>query len=347
MDNHQEVSFKDTVEKIKEITRFLLSKWLIILIIGILGGIIGLLYAWNSKPNYTATLNFVLSSNSASSGSFMGLANQLGINLGNDNNNLFSGDNIIALMKSRRMVQEALFKQPANSGKTLINIFVEDAELDKAWREEDRTKTAYPFPLDAQKMSMVQDSLARSVCQLVQKDMLDVSKPDKNQSIYKVATTSQNQEFAYYLTTSLVDVTSAFYILTKTSTARQNLNMLLHEADSLRAVLGDAITSASSQTDLTYNLNPAYQVQRSGAQQSQIRATALGQAYAEVLKNLEIAKITLQKETPLYQVIDRPTLPLEAEKPGRRNSLIIGGLLGGVIICALLIAIKLFREFFF
>ena len=87
--------------------------------------------------------------------------------------------------------------------------------------------------------------------------------------------------------------------------------MLQNEADSLRRVLGGAITSAGSQTDLTFNLNPAYQVQRAGAQQSQASAAALGQAYGQVLQNLEIAKITLQRETPLYQIIDEPTLPLE------------------------------------
>jgi uncharacterized protein involved in exopolysaccharide biosynthesis len=70
-------------------------------------------------------------------------------------------------------------------------------------------------------------------------------------------------------------------------------------------------------------------VQRSGAQQSQARAAALGQAYGQVLQNLELAKITLLKETPLYQVIDEPTLPLEADKPGRLTSIIIGGFFAG------------------
>ena len=52
--------------------------------------------------------------------------------------------------------------------------------------------------------------------------------------------------------------------------------MLQNEADSLRRVLGGAITSAGSQTDHTFNLNPAYQVQRSGAQQSQANGICIG-----------------------------------------------------------------------
>jgi ubiquitin len=193
-------------------------------------------------------------------------------------------------------------------------------------------------------MTLIQDSLFRSLYNTIQNDLLDVSKPNENESIYEVTTISTNDTFSYYLTKYLVDVTSSFYIETKTSIAKQNLNMLLKEADSLRNVLGGAITAAGSQTDLTFNLNPAYQVQRSGAQQNQARAGALGQAYGQLLQNLELAKITLQKETPLYQIIDEPTLPLTMDKPSKLISLIIGGFLGGFLVCCFLIARRLYKA---
>lgn len=344
MNNQEEVSFKDIIKRIQQIVKYLLSKWLIIVVVGILGGLLGLVYASVTKPKYKATLNFVLSTGS-STGRFTGLANQFGLSLGDDNDNVFSGDNIITLMKSRRMVQQVLFKKPANSIESLLNVFIRDNKLNEGWQKNARTKNAYPFPDDPSKMTLVQDSLFRTIYNSVQKDMLNVLKPEIDQSIYAVTTTSKNPEFSYYLTKYLVAVTSAFYIDTKTSTAKQNLDMLQKEADSLRNVLGGAITAAGSQTDYTFNLNPAFQVQRSGAQQSQARAAALGQAYGQVLQNLEIAKITLQKETPLYQVIDEPTLPLEATKPGRLTSIIIGGFLGGILACVVLIAIKVYKFF--
>ena len=341
----EEITLKDIVARTKQVVRYLLSKWVIIVIVGILGGTIGLVYAWNAKPKYSAVLNFVLSSNASSGGgSLMGLASQFGINLGNDNDDVFSGDNIIALMDSRRMVQQALFGKPGGLNESLINFFIRDNKINEGWKGNERTKNAYPFPDDAKAMTMVQDSLARTIYKAIVTSVLEVSKPDKNQSIYTVKSTSHNELFSYYLTKFLVDSTSAFYISTKTSTAKQNLDMLQHEADSLRILLGGVITSAGSQTDVTFNLNPAYQVQRSGALQSQARASALGQAYGQVLQSLEIAKITLLKEMPLYQVIDEPTLPLEKEKPGRLKSLIIGGILGGMLICVFLISRKVLRK---
>src|SRR5690606_40670425 len=42
--------------------------------------------------------------------------------------------------------------------------------------------------------------------------------------------------------------------------------------------------------------------------------------YIEVMKNLEVSKLSLLKETPLIQIIDRPILPLRKESPGDRKS---------------------------
>ena len=344
MDNKDSITLRDIAAQLISIYRYLLSKWIIILIAGIIGGVAGILFSIFSQPKYSATLNFVLSTNTSTNNGLMGLASQFGVNLSDNNDDVFSGDNIITLMKSRRMVQQALFSKPANANISLLNLYIRYNKKNESWEKNDRTKNAYPFPDDASKMTMVQDSLFRTIYDDLQKNMLDVSKPNDNESIYEVTTTSTNDTFSYYLTKYLVTATSAFYINTKTSTAKQNLDMLLKEADSLRNVLGGAITSTGSQTDLTFNLNPAYQVQRSGAQQSQARAAALGQAYGQVLQNLEIAKITLQRETPLYQIIDEPTLPLNVDKPGKLISLIIGGFLGGFLICSFLIARKFYRS---
>lgn len=344
MNNDQEVTINDVAKRLKALWKFLFSKWLVILIAGIIGGALGLIYALNAKPKYSATLNFVLSSNSSSGGGLMGLATQFGINLGGDNNDAFSEENIVTLMQSRRMVQEALFKKPGSINKSLINIFIEDNKLNEGWQQKERLRNAYPFPDSASKMSLVQDSLSRLIYDAVTTNLLNVTKPFKDQSIYAVTATSKNPVFSYYLTKYLVNTTSAFYIATKTSTATKNLNMLQHETDSLRNILGGVITLSGSQTDYTFNLNPAYQVQRSGAQESQARAAALGQAYGQALQSLEIAKITLQKEMPLYQIIDEPTLPLTAEKPGKLLSLIAGGLLGGFLICCMLIGRRVYKS---
>jgi len=344
MPNRDEISLKEIFVIIKEWIAYLFSKWVIILIVGIAGGIAGILYASFSKPKYSASLTFILANNSQGSSGILGLASQFGIDLGSNTNDAFTGNNIIALMKSRRMVQQALLNKPEGSNQSLLNIYCTEQKFSEHLKSDERLKHALPFPDSVSQMTKIQDSLFREIYDDIQKINLDVSIPDRDQSIYNVNCTSGNEMFSFYLVKYIVDVTSSFYIYTKTSLANNNLAMLQHEADSLRSLLGNTITAAAAQTDATFNLNPAYQVQRSSSQQSQVSASALGQAYGQVLQNLELAKITLQKATPLYQIVDEPSLPLVADKKSKLVYLILGGILGGIFICGWLIMRRIFSE---
>jgi hypothetical protein len=336
-----EISVKYVVLKVKEWIRYLWSKWLILGIAGLVCGVLTMLYTWFSLPSYTATLSFVLSSSSQTTG-LMGLASQFGIDLSSGSDDAFTGGNIMALMNSQTMVQKALLQKPEGSNELLVNMLAKDKKMDQGWNNSPRTKGAYPFPDDASKFTGVQDSLFRGIYKDVAENYLNISKPDDNESVYVVETTSHDELFSLYLTKYLVDATSKFYIDTKTSVAKTNLAMIQHEADSLRRLLTGSISSTTQIYDQTYNLNPAYQSQRNGAQEGQLTITAVGTAYGEVLKNLELAKITLLKETPLYQVIDEPQLPLVADKRGRLFSLIVGGFIGVVLMSAILITKRSF-----
>jgi hypothetical protein len=283
-----------------------------------------------------------LSTNTQSNGGIFSIASQFGLDLSSGTSDAFSGDNIISLMNSRAMVQKALLQTPPEQNETLVNIIVKELQMDEGWNNNERTKGAYPFPSDTSKMSYIQDSLFRAVFEMVKENFLEVARPDENQSVYEVTTTSTSEVFSFYLTKFLVQVTSRFYIDTKTSVARDNLELIQHEADSLRTLLNNSISSTARVYDYTYNLNPALQSARTGAQEGQLTITAVSSAYGEVLKNLELAKITLQKETPLYQIIDEPQFPLIAEKTSRLIALIVGGFIGGFLMICLLLGRKIF-----
>src|SRR5216117_4110293 len=145
-----------------------------------------------------------------------------------------------------------------------------------------KNKRCFSFPAESSKMSYIQDSLMRSIFEFVKENFLDVSRTEKAQIIFMVSTTSTDELFSHYLTKNLIDVTARFYINTKTKTAKDNLNMLQHEADSLRALLSGSISSTARIYDYTYNLNPAFQEQRAPAQEGQMKVQVVGTAYGEV-----------------------------------------------------------------
>jgi len=345
MANKEELTLKEAIIKIRGWVKYLLSKWLVIGIVGIVCAGLGILYAFLSKPTYSATVSFVLSSNSQADAGILGLASQFGIDLSAGTTDAFSGENIITLMNSQSIIKRILFKKIPENNEILVNMIARELKLDDSWAKNERTKNSFPFPDALSKLSPIQDSLVREMYEPVTKNLLQVSRPDKDAGFYEVIAKSTNELTALYLSKYVVDETTRFYIETKTSVSKKNLDMMQKEADSLRILLSGAISSTASSYDKTYNLNPALQVERSSAQEGQLRITAIGTAYGEVLKNLEIAKITLEKETPLYQIIDEPNLPLKANKPSKLLWLIIGGIIGGFFCCFYLLIRKIWKEY--
>ncbi|MFL9482443.1 Wzz/FepE/Etk N-terminal domain-containing protein [Chitinophagaceae bacterium LWZ2-11] len=323
-ENTDEISLKDLILKIRAWWKYLLSKWVIILIVGVIGGGLGLLYALFKKPTYTGTLTFVLSNDSKSGGGLMSLAGQFGLDVGGGSNGAFEGENIIELLKSRRIIKGALFKEDTIINNTLINIIGENEEFFKVWRKKEGLKNLVPFPIEGNKITPIQDSLITVIYDFVLKKYLIISKPDKKLSFYQISTISPLENIAINLTKNVVDEAAKMYIDTKTKTARENLQMLQRETDSIRGRLSGTIYESATKIDQTFNLNQALQTQRAPIQQNQVQLQALGIAYGEVMKNLEIAKITLQKETPLYQIIDEPTKKLSQKRVKKSMAMLLG-----------------------
>ncbi len=69
----------------------------------------GLLYASKQEINYKSRLTFALDEGDQNGiGNFLNLASQFGINVGSGKD-IFAGDNIIDIMKSRRMIERVFF----------------------------------------------------------------------------------------------------------------------------------------------------------------------------------------------------------------------------------------------
>lgn len=337
--NSDEILLKDLIIKILSWGKYILSKWLIILVFSLIGCTLGYFYSKNLPSTYSGKLTFVLATDSKSGG-FASLAGQLGLDMSGAGGDIFNGQNIVGLMGSQKILKKALFKPlPGQPDKILANLIAEETKMDKAWKANDRLKSSIPFPINQSKLSLTQDSLIREIYSMVINGFLKVSKPEKNDFFYSVISTASNEQIAVYLPQYVVDETAALYIETKTGQAKKNLQMLQTEADSLRGILSGSISSTTRSIDKTFNLNLALQSERTSVQEGQVKIGAISTAYAEVLKNLEIAKINLQKETPLYQIIDFPESPLKIFKPSKLRFVLLFGI-SFAAFSVLLISIK-------
>lgn len=345
-----EISLKELILNIQEWMKYLWSKWYILLIAGIVGGALGLLYALNKKPTYTATTTFVLESGEKGGLSqYAGMAAMVGIDLGGNAGGLFQGDNILELYKSRTMLEKTLLsKTYPDSNELLIERYIAFNELRATWEEKPELLALdfkqNPITLD-QPMLRLRDSLITDFSQSINENNLIVSKPDKMLSIIKVEFVSNDEVFSKSFNDALVRHVNEFYIQTKTNKSKRNIEILQHKVDSVRAVMGGAISTAATVVDATPNLNPTRQAQRIiPSQQAQFSAETNKAILGQLVQNLEASKMTLLQEQPLIQVVDQPVYPLKVEELGKAKATVIGGFLFGFLALVGLVLRRYYRD---
>jgi hypothetical protein len=344
-----EISLRDLILKLREWIHYLRSKWLILLICGITGGIMGLIYSMVSRPKYVAILTFALEEKGGNSllSSYAGLASQFGFDLGGVGGDVFSEDNIMQLMQSRLMITRTLLDTIYdNHGRimSLADYYIEMNHLRKAWKHDPAIPTQLSFPagISTDSLTYIQDSVMGKFCENIVKKYLDIEKPTKEGTIISVTCTAPDELFAKTFTENLIRHVSLFYIQTKTKRAQSNVNIIQARLDSVRQAYHAALYGTAVSTD--QNLNPARAVVSVPTISKQTQAEILGAEYAELVKNLELARITLLQETPLIQVIDRPILPLKEKKVGKIKGFILGGFMVEVIGIFLLMIKKTYKD---
>ena len=345
---NDEISLKELIGKAKEWKSYLLSKWKLIFLVVIFGSTIGVIYSFIKKPVYTATLSFALEDEKGTGGlgGALGLASSMGLDLGGNGGGMFAGANLSELFKSRSMVEKTLLSPVIFNGKqiSLAEMYIQNTNWRKSWKDDDKlNKIEFPPEADRRKFTRVQDSILGVMYTRLLTTSLAVGQKDKKISIVNIDVSFGNELFAKFFCENLARKVGEFYIETKSKRARMNMVILERQVDSIRRELNGAITGVAIANDNTFNLNPALNVRRTPSAKRQVDVQANSAILAELVKQVELAKVTLRKETPLIQVIDRPILPLPKERFGKVKGFLYGGFLAGFLAVIWLILRKLFN----
>jgi hypothetical protein len=337
---NDEISLKELLEKGKEWYYFILSKWKFIVIAGLIGACLGLGYSFIKKPVYTAILSFALEDDKASGGGLGSLASSFGFDVGGSGGGAFSGSNLTELFKSRKMVEETLLTPVFFEGKkiSLVEMYIQNNEWRDKWENKPKLKNLTFLPnADRKKFTREQDSILGVIYENLSKTGLTVAQKDKKIDITTIEVASTNELFSKYFTEALANQVSDFYVTTKSKKARMNMYILQRQTDSIRGQLNGAITGVAVANDNTFGLNPAMNVRRAPSARRQVDVQANTAILTELVKQTELAKVTLRKETPLIQIIDKPILPLKKEKFGKLKGIVLGGFLVGFLTVLVLV----------
>ena len=337
---NDEIQLKDILIKLSEYKAYLLKKKFAILIVSSLCFILGVLFALSSDVKYNAELTFVIESEQSggSLGAMSGIASQFGFNIGGSSSTTFSQQNILELLKSRGVVEAALMQNGVVNGKNdlLIEHYININELKEDW-EADLTSLSFHG-----KLTQTNDSISGEIWRDICEDKLVIDLKSDEANIIKLSYLSVNDEFGKQFVESLIKQVSKMYVTYKTAQSSNTLDFLQDRADSVFVELEIAEEEFAKVKDINQRI-----VKASGRlQELQLmrRVEVLNAMYLEIIKNLEISKITLLNETPIIQIIDKPILPLEEDKTSKSLTGILGAFLGGFLSISFFIFAKLFKD---
>jgi hypothetical protein len=327
----------DVIESIKRFFSYLRSQFVLIAICGLVGLVLPLIYRALQKPAYAASTTFILEEKSATGGGLAGIASQVGLDLGSlgSGSSLFTGDNILDIIKSRVIIEKVLLTPiSGNSGKTLADLYLEFSGMGE------KLPAPVSFASPSVAHTVYQDSVLYVMYDQIAKKNVSVDRLNKKGSIFKIVTVSQNQVFSKNFAERLLKETTTYYVNVKTSTAAANVKRLQARGDSLLRVLNAKSYNAASFQILDPNV--AFKSMSVPAEVSSRDKSIVFSIYAEVTKNLEMSRIALVSQTPVIQLLDVPKYPLMDD----RKSYLFLGLVGFIagIFAAIFLCLYLYTD---
>ena len=339
---NDEIQLKDILIKLSEYKVYLLKKKITILSISFLCLVVGVLFAMQTKTKYNAELTFVVEGEKGggSLGAMSGIASQFGFDMGGGSSETFSQQNILELLKSRGVVEAALMQSGTLKGGNdlLIEHYLSINNFKEAWGGSDDFKGVSFHDNN----TYIHDSISGVIwSRIIEKNLL-IELKNEEANIISLSYKSANPNYAKCFVEALIDEMSKMYIEHQTAQASNTLEFLQKRADSVFAELEVAEQEFAKVKDINQRI-----VKASGRLkelQLMRKVEVLNAMYLEIVKNLELSKITLLNKTPIIQIIDTPTLPLKEEKSSKSFSGILGAFLGGFLSVCFFVFRKLFKD---
>ena len=340
---NDEIQLKDILIKLSEYKTFLLSKKFTIIFVTGFFLVLGTVYALYSDKKYTAKLTFVVEDQQRGGealGSMTGIASQFGFDIGGSSNTTFSQNNILEFLKSRGVVEAALMQTRKVNKKEdlLIEHYLHINKIKDLWESDiDLTPVSFHGIL-----TQNNDSVSGDIWMSIIEDELVVKLQSDEANIINLYYTSVNDEFAKIFVEALIEQMSEMYISHQTAQTNNTLDFLSSRYDSVFMELEIAEEEFAKVKDINQRI-----VKASGRLkelQLMRNVEVLNTMYLEIVKNLEISKLTLLNQTPIIQIIDKPILPLEVKENSKIFLGLLAAFLGGFLSLTFFVFRKLFKD---
>jgi hypothetical protein len=343
-ENEEYYSLGDIMTKTRLFLRYLVKRLWMVILAACIGAGLGAFYYGIQKPKYEGVCSFILEEKQSGMGGLGSIASQFGIDVGSmGGGGIFSGDNILDILLSRKIVQQVLLTQVDSANKqspTLADLYLDFSKLKTKWKKRPDL-VALNFRDLKPALNHTGDSVLNIIYKQLIKKNLSAERVSKKGTIIEVKMISQDDTFSKLMTERLVQEAGKMYLLIKVGTAQQNINRMQRRSDSLLSLLNNkSYTAAASQL---LDVNPGLRTAIVPYETATRDKTVIATLYTEVTKNLELSKLMLSQQTPVIQLLDRPGLSLFDNKK-TLSFLILAGSFITMSICLALLSVVYFFK---
>lgn len=331
-----EISLKKILISIKFWLNFLISKWVIIILFGAFGGLIGFINSYNKKPIYTSVCTFVLEGGSNGSqgtgiqglASIQGMTSSMGMGglqgSGGGILTIFQSNNYNALYKSRKILLRTMLSNDSFNSKKmkLIDYYI---DFNK-YRESSETKTLFEninFSINEEKYTSRHNQIINFILSDI-KEIFTVQNAEVGAPVLSIKVKSEDSLFSKIFSEKIIESVNQFYIETKSQKIKENYQIIESRVDSLKRELYNAMSGVAIAQENIPNINSALQIIKLRPQQKQIEVSFLQSMYTSAANELEIARNEIRKIHPFILIIDRPTFPLQVTEGNPLFGMLIG-----------------------
>ena len=339
----EEVSIKDILLNINEFKNELFLKKYKISVFSILF-VCSILFVISSKEKtYTAELTFVVEEENVASplSSMSGIASQFGFDVLGGGTSTFSQQNIMQLLKSRGVISKTLLEDITinNQKDYIIEHYISLYEKKSLWINSDLNNLGLSF---SSALTQAHDSIISLAWEEIVEQSLHVDIKNDETNIISLSFTSSNENFSKLFAEKLISQMSMMYVEYKTKQASNTIDFLQSRSDSVFSELESSEREYARIKDINQRIIKASG--RLKELQLMRNVEVLNTMYLEIIKNLEIAKMTLLNQTPIIQIIDRPILPLKDNSVSKLLVVIISIFTSLILSIIYLFFTKLFRD---
>ncbi len=346
MQPEEQITLKDIILKVISIGKSIGKNWKLVLLFGILGGGLGFLYDYKNltDPTYKSVTQFYLET-AAPTNDYGGFANMFGN--GGGASGLFSGENLITLIKSTDFMEKILLKEITVAGKKEIMAnFFHKKNKPKPKPTDIIEKDEYKVLTHTNKEKFTLEeynSLAIVKGPAVAATNLE---PEAKTSFMLLNVTTFDDTLSKVYGEVFLENLREYYVDSKTSKIKTTIQRQERIVDSLKYLAQSNESSLARVKD--QNQEAVFAQGKIQEERLNRKTQMLTNSYQEQERSLQNLKLQLYQDSPLFKITSPQRFPLSESKPNLtksyKNGIYIGIFLSFIFIALLDAAREIMKE---